>query len=218
MYAHLSQTHHSSDTDIRHLAPQLPAALQLEPNADYTEAMRCVVYWNRALKIVNWLGLLLSLVCLFWEVEVLGWKFCSYVPVSFIVVSILTCGIGLSTAEKTDVHSARCYVSWVSIYSGIIVLVFTVIIAVLADVLESKGEPRDESESNTRTAFIVMLILAIAALLVTCGISFVFILVACKAYNARKALELVTSRPQYSNQVVVYPHYVQGVPMGQLAI
>jgi hypothetical protein len=53
-----------------------------------------------------------------------------------------------------------------------------------------------------------VVILVIAALLVTCAISYVFILVAFKAYNARKALELVTSRPQYSNQVVAFPHYV----------
>jgi hypothetical protein len=137
MYAHLSQTHQSSDSDIPHLAlqrpPAVPAAFQLEPNAVYTEAMRSVAYWNRALKIVNWLGL--SLVCLF------GLDFGSFVLVglSFIVVSILTCGIGLSIAENTDAHTAKCYVYGHSIYSGSTLLVFTVIIAVLAVVLGSKG-------------------------------------------------------------------------------
>jgi hypothetical protein len=229
MYDHLNQTHQSSDSSyIPHHAPQpqtiyhppvAPAALQLEPSASYTEAMRSVVGWNKALQIANWLSIITSLIFLLFELWELVEDLNPYglIGLTFRGVGILVNVVGLKTAEKTDADSARCNLYWVSVYSGIVLLTFTAAIAYFVLALDAEGEPTNDDETYNRIFLYILLFGIIAAMIGTCIYSGTFIIIAYKAYTSRKALELLTSRPQHSEQVA-YPAYVQGLPMELSAV
>lgn len=191
----------------------------LEPNVFYSEAMRSVAYWNKALRIANWIGLLFAFLFLCIELKDFAINPNSYALIGFTfrAVGMLVHVVGLKTAKKTDSDSAKCYLYWVSINAGIFLFVLVVTIVALGIALLGIEEPMTEDAADARTWVIIAVLVLLVVLLVTCAISCIFILIACKAYNSRKVLESASSMPQYSEQAAYAP-YVQGVPMRQLAV
>jgi hypothetical protein len=181
--------------------------------------MYSVCYWNKVLKISNFIMLAVQAFLLYFSVRrCLDESHPITILIAvFIAVGILVLGLGLAVAWKSDASSAKCYLKLVGCNAGLWILPQLSLLAwITYESLTAPPYTHDEQDDHDFGESLVMaiVIFLITALILTLAVSSFFVFVAAKVYMSRTAVvKLMALNTPVSTNYIQGAQIVQGVPI-----